>query len=247
MKSIKKPISPGPLPVEVLTAKAFMEGLHSLPLNDIGSTVKYYQAIEKGTKFLGNRMADIFEVAKLFKDMPLKEIEKLLESAYYEARMGAVSIMDFAARDKKISEHKKQALFDLYIRRHDRINNWDLVDRSAPYVVGGYLFDKSRAPLYRLAKSKNAWERRTAIVSTYFFIRQNDTADTFRVGEILMHDENDLVNKAVGSWLREAGKRDPRALIILLDKYAATMPRITLRYAVEKLDKYEKEKYLQKK
>jgi 3-methyladenine DNA glycosylase AlkD len=158
--------------------------------------------------------------------------------------MGAVSIMDFQARDKKTSADAKKKLFDVYIKRHDRINNWDLVDRSAPYVVGGYLFDKSRAVLYKLAKSKNVWERRTSIVSTYFFIRQNDLKDTFRIAEQLVRDKHDLIQKAVGSWIREAGKKDKQKLLAFLDKYSATMPRTMLRYAIERLDKKQKDYYM---
>ena len=127
---------------------------------------------------------------------------------------------------------------------HDRINNWDMVDRSAPYVIGGYLADKSRAPLYKLAKSKNVWERRTAIVSTYFFIRQNELEDTFKIAELLVNDSHDLINKAVGSWIREAGKRDEERLLAFLDKHGSSMPRTTLRYAVEKLSASQKKSYL---
>ena len=101
--------------------------------------------------------------------MPLDDVEKLLDNPFYEVRMGAVSIMDFQARQKRISDEHRKALFDFYIRRHDRINNWDLVDRAAPHVVGGCLADKPRDVLHQLAKSSNPWERRTAIVSTYFF------------------------------------------------------------------------------
>ena len=104
-------------------------------------------------------------------EMPLDEIEKLLESKIHEVRVGAVSVMDFQARRKKTPESRRQELYNLYLRRHDRINDWDLVDRSAPYVVGSYLFDKPRAVLYKLARSKNIWERRTAIVSTGFFMQ----------------------------------------------------------------------------
>jgi 3-methyladenine DNA glycosylase AlkD len=152
--------------------------------------------------------------------------------------------MDFQARDKKTPAARKKELFDLYIRRHDRIDNWDLVDRSAPYVVGGYLFDKPRDILYQLAKSGNVWERRTAMVSTYFFIRQNDLSDTFRIAELLVHDPHDLIQKAVGSWVREAGKRDKLILVEFLDTYAESMPGEMLRYAIEKLDKKEKQYYL---
>lgn len=198
----------------------------------------------EGDTFMGVRMGQVFALAKEFIDMPIAEIEKLLESPIHEVRTGAVSIMDFQARSKKTSASRKKESFDLYIRRHDRINNWDLVDRSAPYVVGGYLFDKPRKILYKLAVSKNIWERRTAIVSTYFFIRQGDLDDTFKIGELLLSDNHDLIHKAAGGWLREAGKRDNQRLLALLDKHAATMPRTALRYAIEHLDKKRKDYYL---
>jgi 3-methyladenine DNA glycosylase AlkD len=189
-------------------------------------------------------MGQVFALAKEFMDMEPGEIEKLLESPVHEARTGAVSIMDFQARNKKISAERKKELFDLYIKRHDRINNWDLVDRSAPFVIGGYLFDKPRKILYRLAKSINMWERRTAIVSTWYFIRQGQVDDTFKIAELLMKDKEDLIHKATGGWLREAGKKDPKMLLAFLDKYAATMQRTALRYAIEHLDKKRKEYYM---
>lgn len=195
-------------------------------------------------KFLGVSIGKIFPVAKQFTDMPLEEIELLLESPYYEVRMGAVSIMDFQAREKKIAPERRKALFDLYIRRHDRINNWDLVDRAAPYVVGGYLAGKSRKLLYKLARSRNPWERRTAIVSTYFFIRGGEVDDTFAIAEILRKDEHDLVQKAVGSWIREAGKKDQKQLLQFLEKHSASMPRTMLRYSVEKLPVAQKARFL---
>ena len=188
----------------------------------------------------------IFDTAKEFRQIPLAEIEKLLKNSYYEVRMGAVSIMDFKARDKKITDAERKELYDLYIKHHDRIDNWDLVDRSAPYVVGGYLYDKPRDILYKLAGSKNVWERRTAIVSTYFFIRQGDVNDTFQIAELLLKDKHDLIHKAVGSWIREAGKRDQRALIKFLDRHSPSMPKEMLTYAIEKLDKRLKESYTQK-
>ena len=135
-------------------------------------------------------------------------------------------------------------MFELYINRHDRINNWDLVDRSAPYVVGGYLFDKPRDILYKLAVSENIWERRTAIVSTYYFIRKGAVDDTFKIAEILLNDGQDLIHKATGGWLRAAGAKDPKRLLSFLDTYAATMPRTALRYAIEHLDKKQRERYL---
>jgi len=190
------------------------------------------------TRVLGVPIGKVFPVAKEFTEVSLDEIEMLLESPYYEVRMGAVSIMDFQARAKSTEPAHREALFDLYLRRHDRIDNWDLVDRAAPHVVGGWLFDRPRDVLYELAGSANPWERRTAIVSTWYFIRSGQLEDTFRIAEILLHDEHELVRKATGSWLREAGKRDPDRLVRFLEKHAATMPRTTLRYAVGKLEKH---------
>ena len=201
-------------------------------------------ASDEADMIIGVRMGQVFALAKEFIEMPLAEIEKLLESPIHEVRVGAVSIMDWQARSRKTLEERRKELFDLYIRRHDRINSWDLVDRSAPYVVGGYLFDKPRAILYKLARSKNIWERRTAIVSTGYFIRQGDIADTFKVAEILLKDNEDLIHKATGWMLRAAGRIDRQKLLIFLDKYAATLPRTTLRYAIEHLDKEQRDRYL---
>ena len=198
----------------------------------------------EGDQFIGVRMGLIFALAKEYMDMAPQEIEKLLESQIHEARVGAVSIMDWQVRGKKTSEQRRKELFDLYIKRHDRINNWDLVDRSAPHVVGGYLFDKPRAILHKLARSKNMWERRTAIVSTFYFIRKGELDDTFKIAEMLIGDKEDLIHKAVGGWLREAGKKDRQKLLRFLDQHAASMPRTALRYAIEHLDKKQREHYL---
>jgi hypothetical protein len=193
---------------------------------------------------LGVRMGKVFPIAKRFVDTPLPGIEVLLEAPAYEARMAAVSIMDFQARDRRTPPARRQALYDLYLRRHDRINNWDLVDRAAPFVVGGWLADKPRAPLYRLARSANPWERRTAIVSTWFFIRQDQLDDTFAIAGRLVGDGHELVQKAVGGWLREAGKRDPGRLTAFLDSHAAAMPRTMLRLAIERLGPTARQRYL---
>jgi 3-methyladenine DNA glycosylase AlkD len=195
-------------------------------------------------KILGVSIGKIFPIAKQFVDMSLKDVERLLDNPYYEVRVGAVSIMDFQARNKRITPAERKALYDLYLRRHDRINNWDLVDRAAPYVVGGYLADRPRTILYKLARSRNPWERRTAIVSTYYFIRSGDVDDTFRVAELLAKDKHELVQKAVGSWIREAGKRDQKQLVRFLEKHADSMPRTMLRYAVEKLPPAQRTRFL---
>ena len=228
------------------SAREFITQLSATANTDKANNEKYFRGTDKWNKCLCVKMGNIFILAKNYVNMPLAEVSHLLDNNYYEVRMGAVSIMDFKAREKNITGETRKELFDLYLDRHDRINNWDLVDRSAPYIIGGYLNDKPRAILYKLAKSNDVWERRTAIVSTYYFIRQNDIEDTFKIAEILVHDKHEYIHMAVGSWVREAGKRDQQKLLNFLDKYAATMPRITLRYAVEKLDKEIKTKYLSK-
>lgn len=180
-------------------------------------------------------MRDVFALAKERIGMPTAEIERLLERPDHESRVGAVSVMDWQARSKKTTPVQREELYDLYVRRHDLIDTWDLVDRAAPHVVGGHLADKPRDQLYVFAASDAPMERRTAIVATWFFIRTGDLADTFALGRILAHDPDELVQKAVGGWVREAGKRDEARLIAYLDELAATMPRTALRYAVEKL------------
>jgi len=224
--------------------REFLERLGELspleaPTDDAGGL-----RIDVGDLFLAVPMREIFAVAKASIDLVPDEIERLLESPIHEARVGAVSVMDFQARRSRTPEARRRELYELYLRRHDRINNWDLVDRAAPFVVGGYLADKSRAPLYVLARSSDAWERRTAIVATDYFIRLNDLDDTYALGQILADDPHDLVQKAVGGWLRHAGKRDRDRLRTFLDQHAATMARVTLRYAVEHLDKEERAHYL---
>jgi 3-methyladenine DNA glycosylase AlkD len=177
---------------------------------------------------------EIFSLAKEFQFTPVIEVVKLLKDENYNHRIGAVSILDWKARNKKTSREERKDVYSAYINNHKWIDDWGLVDRAAPYVVGGYLFDKDRKPLYDLAKSINPMERRTAIVSTYYFIRNNEIEDTFVIAEILVNDTNEYVQKAVGSWIREAGKRNEEKLKNFLNKHATEMPRITLRYAIEK-------------
>jgi 3-methyladenine DNA glycosylase AlkD len=230
-----------------LSAQLFIKQLmENQSIVEADKNKKFHKDEKPGNKFLGVRMKTIFDTAKAFTKMPLKEVAKLLKSPYYEMRMGAVSIMDFKARAKTITDESKEAIFKLYIDNHDRIDTWDMVDRSAPYVVGGYLHDKSRKILYKLAKSKSMCERRTAIVSTYYFIRQNDVDETFKIAAILVNDKHDLIQKAVGSWIREAGKRDKKQLLEFLENYASFMPRTMLRYAIEKLSASQKTFYMQK-
>jgi 3-methyladenine DNA glycosylase AlkD len=200
----------------------------------------------KDDEFIGVRMGQVFELAKAFIDMPVAEIEKLLESRIHEARAAAVSIIDKRSRSKKITANGLKELFDLYMRRHDRINNWDLVDLGCLYMVGSYLIDKPRDILYKLAKSKNTWERRTAILGTAYLIRKGEVADTFKIAEMLLKDKEDLVHKGMGWMLRFAGDGKNRPLLLkFLDKHAAVMPRVALRYAIEKLDAKQRKYYLE--
>lgn len=187
---------------------------------------------------------ELFSLAKEFLRAPLSEVLKLLHDKNDDIRLGAISILDWKARNKKTSKEEREEIYNMYMDNHQWIDNWGLVDRAAPYVVGGYLFDKDRTPLYKLAKSKHPMERRTAIVSTYFFIRKNQIEDTFKIAEILVADTNEYVQKAVGSWIREAGKRDEERLREFLDKYADNMPRPMLRNAIEKFDKETRSYYL---
>jgi 3-methyladenine DNA glycosylase AlkD len=147
-----------------------------------------------------------------------------------------------AAR-KKTAPQRRKELFDLYVRRTDRINNWDLVDLAAHEVVGGYLFDKPRDLLYTFARSKNLWERRIAMYSTLYFMRHGQFDDLLAIAEILVNEPEEIVQKSVGTMLRGVSSDKPR-LLAFLDKHAATMPRVMLRYAIEHLDADEKTRYL---
>jgi 3-methyladenine DNA glycosylase AlkD len=232
-----------------LTAAEFIKRLKSYQsTEELKKIQRYFKSGEgqygEGDKFMGVKMGQLFALAKEFNGMPIKEIEKLLESSIHEIRAGAISIMDKESRTKQITESRKKEFFDLYMRRHDRVNNWDLVDLGCLNMTGSYLFDKPHAILYKLARSKKIWERRTAILSTCYFIRQNDTTDTFKIAEILVNDKEDLIHKATGWMLRFAGSKDKKKLVAFLDKYAATMPRTLLRYSIEQLDKKQKEHYM---
>lgn len=216
-----------------MTAESFLKQLQAKARDDIEHSPKENQRI-------GVKMKDVFDLAKENIDMPLDEVVKLLQHSFHEARVGAVSILDFLARSKKTSEETRKKLYEIYLANHDSINTWDLVDRAAPYVVGGYLFDKSRDPLYKLARSTKPMERRTAIVATYYFIRQNDVDDTFKIAQILANDTEKYVQLAVGSWLREAGKKDKAQLLTFLKRNKTQLAKPAWRYAIEKLSDEEK-------
>lgn len=185
--------------------------------------------------FIGVRMGTVFSLAKEFRAMGTDEIEKLMDSPVHEARAGAMSIMEKKARDKRATPEEVGELAELYLRRHDRVNDWDLVDLAAHHVIGRHLRERPRDVLYTLARSRNPWERRTAIVATAHFIAHGDLDDAFALSEILLQDDHELVQKAVGWMLRAAGEVDRDRLSAFLDAHAAGAPRPLLRAAIEKL------------
>jgi 3-methyladenine DNA glycosylase AlkD len=226
------------------TAAQFVERLEPLRSAEQAETYKRLFPFNDDDIFMGVGMGKVFALARESLAMPLAEIEKLLNDQIHEYRVGACSIMDKQARRKKATEGQRKDLYDLYLRSPHRINNWGLVDLCAPFVIGGYLaeYDKPRDILYDLARSEDTWQRRTAIVSTLYFIRfKSEVDDTFRIAEILLDDEEDLIHKATGWGLRSAGGP---GLIAFLDRHAATMPRVALRYAIEHLDKDQRDHYL---
>lgn len=200
----------------------------------------------EGDVFMGVRMGHVFDTAKQFIAVAPDEIEILLESDIHEHRAGAVSIMAKQYRDKKTSPERRQELYDLYLRRHDRINNWDLVDLGAWHVVGAHLVTLPRDPLYGLARSKIIWERRTAILATFAFIRIREYDDTLAICEMLLADPEDLIHKACGWMLRAIGAETPE-LLAFLDKHAAAMPRTMLRATLENFDTASRARYMEAK
>ena len=196
----------------------------------------------EGDHFLGLRVPQIRKLTSQFASLPLAAIRKLLASKWHEARLLALVIMN--RQYDRGDDATREAIFRLYLDSTDRINNWDLVDVSAPNVVGAHLRDRSRKLLDKLARSKSLWERRIAVVATQHFIRRGDVADTFRIAKILLRDEHDLIHKATGWMLREAGKKDRDALVAFLGEHAATMPRTMLRYAIEKFSPAERARFM---
>lgn len=199
--------------------------------SQIEKVSRFFKGGDPSTEVMGVSIGSVFPVAKDHVDLNLEEIEVLLQDPRYEVRMAAVAVMNFQARSKTATDEVRKALFDLYMRRHDRINNWDLVDRAAPHVVGEYLLDKDRTVLTELARSEDPHRRRTALVSTHAFIKRGETGDTFRIADILADDPDDYVQKAIGSWTREAGKRNEEALVAFLSQNKDRLPRQTMTAA----------------
>lgn len=197
----------------------------------------------EGDKFLGVVVPAQRKIAEEFKDLSLSEIEDLLHSKYHEERMTALFLL--VSKFKKADEKGRKEIFNLYNRNTEWINNWDLVDLSAPNIIGEYLKDKDRLLLYKYAKSANMWERRIAILSTFTFIKDGQCGDALKIAEKLLNDKHDLIHKAVGWMLREVGKRcGDGAEEEFLDKHYKIMTRTMLRYAIEKFPEEKRQKYL---
>ncbi len=192
--------------------------------------------------FLGVTAPLVEGVAKDFWELSLPDVRRLMASRVHDERSLANSIL--VLKYRKGDAGTKKIIFDFYLKNRGFIRSWDGVDDSAPYIVGPYLLDKDRKILFRLADSKSLWDRRIAMVSTWWFIRQGDTADTFKLAKQLLNDREDLMHKAVGWMLREAGKRDLPVLKKFLARYAKAMPRTMLRYAIEKFPEPQRKRYL---
>lgn len=201
-----------------------------------------------GDVFIGVRVPKIRLVAKQYKDLPPTEIQKLLDSKVHEHRLAALIILTL--QYPKASAVQKQAIYMLYLNNVylGQINNWDLVDISAPQIVGEYLQNRPRDILFELAKSDDLWQRRVAILSSFTFIKAGQPDTCLELAEILLHDSHDLIQKAVGWMLREIGKRNGRRILLnFLDRHAHEMPRTMLRYSIEHLSPAQRAKYMQQK
>jgi 3-methyladenine DNA glycosylase AlkD len=200
----------------------------------------------EGDEFLGIVVPRQREVAKKYKNLKLDDIQIILESQYHEFRLTALLIL--VEKFQKGAEDEKKEIFRFYMKNLRYINNWDLVDVITPKIVGAYLLDKpvQRKILYTLAKSKDLWERRIAIVATHAFIRSGDFSDTLKISKILLGDKHDLIHKATGWMLREVGKKDLKTEEEFLDEHHQKMPRTMLRYSIEKFEEEKRKRYLKK-
>ena len=196
-----------------------------------------------GDIFLGIRMPVIRRFAKENLDIPLVDIKKLIRSEFHEERLLGLLILVYKY-DKSKSEWEKKKYYQIYIKSFKNINNWDLVDVTCPHIIGQHLFDKDRSILYEWANSNHLWTRRISIVTNLWFIRRGHLEDVFDISKILLNDEHDLIHKAVGWMLREAGKKDMKKTEAFMKKYYSNMPRTMLRYAIERYPETKRQKYL---
>lgn len=201
----------------------------------------------EGDVFVGITVPRLREISKKYQELDLKYLQELLNSKIHEYRLSALMILRFKYSSfAKASEDRQKEVVLFYLKNTKQINNWDLVDLSCHYILGNFLLDKNRKILYVLAKSKNLWEKRISIITTFAFIRNNDFVDAIKISEILMNDKHDLIHKAVGWALREIGKKNKKTEINFLNKHHKAMPRTMLRYAIEKFSDRERKFYLDK-
>ena len=196
----------------------------------------------EGDVFLGLTVPLIRKIAKQYGDLAQKDVKKLLQSKYHEFRLTALFIL--VSQFERGDEKTQKNVFNFYISQLPHINNWDLVDCSAHKIAGRWLLERDKNKLYKLAKSNDLWKKRVSIIATWWFIRKGTLHDTFALSEILLNDKHDLIHKAVGWMLREAGKKDVVQLEIFLQKHYKTMPRTMLRYAIEKFPEQKRKMYL---
>ena len=197
----------------------------------------------EGDVFIGLKVPVQRKLAREFRDLSLTEIKELLTSTVHEERL--ISLFILIDKYRKADERGKEEIFNFYLKNRKGINNWDLVDISAPKIIGKHLREKDKSILFKFALSKNLWERRIAILSTQEFIKNDDFAPTLQLAEMLISDEHDLIHKAVGWMLREIGKRDRATEEKFLKIHYKNMPRTMLRYAIEKFSETKRKKYLQ--
>jgi 3-methyladenine DNA glycosylase AlkD len=222
----------------------------------------------EGDIFWGINVPEQRKIAKEFVNSSFNELQELLKSGIHECRLTSLLILTYQyeklqktsglsslrmrgsmdphlqGNDTLAAEIEKKQIFDFYIKNIKYINNWDLVDVTCHKIVGAYLFDKDRSLLYKLANSKNLWEKRIAIISTFYFIREKDFTDSLKLAEILLRDKHDLIHKAIGWTLREVGKKDEKLLHAFLKKHSKTMPRTALRYSIERIPEEFKKFYV---
>jgi 3-methyladenine DNA glycosylase AlkD len=243
-----QPIAPMPAKTtQPATLNAVRRRLQSLgDGEDAAFLQRFFKTAEgqygAGDRFLGIRVPVTRRLAREFRDLPLEDVERLLYEPWHEARLLGVILL--GERYARASEGERNAIYKLYLGNTDRVNNWDLVDASAPYIVGTHLLERPRAILDKLARSKNLWERRIAIVATHKLIRAGQFDDTIRIATKLLDDPHDLIHKATGWMLREVGKYDPKRLEAFLDEFAPRMPRTMLRYAIERMPAAQRRRYL---
>ena len=199
----------------------------------------------EGDIFLGVRVPVLRQIAKKYNKLSPKDLDRLLNSDFHEYRFIALVIL--INKYKKAKDEEKKVIYNFYLKNLENINSWDLVDISAPYIPGEYLKDNDKDVLYKLARSRNLWSRRVAIISTFGFIRENDFKDALRISEILLDDKEDLIHKAVGWMLREVGNRDLKVEEKFLKNNYKKIPRTTLRYAIEKFEENKRQEYLKMK